>query len=958
MGVVYRAHNPRLNRDVALKVLLAGEQASPAQRQRFLLEAQAAARLRHPHIVPVHDVGEEGGRLFLAMEFVEGMSLADRLSQEGPLEPREAARLLAPVARALHAAHEALVLHRDVKPSNVLIDVNGRPLLADFGLAKVMDDEARGPTRSGQVLGTPAYMAPEQASGRLVDWRTDVYGLGATLYEVLVGEPPFDGDTAIEVISRLVNEEVARPTRWRPGLDQDIETICLKCLEKDPAHRYPSAAELADDLERYLRGEPIEARRPGGGERLAKWVRRNPALARGAATGLALALLGVIGAAGWVQLERRAAAEREVEARADTRAALRGEARAAAELALRLQAEAPADADTQTALGLEALQASQRWYLLADDDAAAAEACYRAATRLGEAALTSEQWALAARSFAQAEGLGVDNAAAQAGRERVERARAAESERRAEEIRALLEAARREGATTPGLLDDAVFRLVRYAEPQTVALLCEALQAATASLRAGQRLDAGEVTSAELACRALGRIGLREGAVGALVAYMEAERDELRAAWAGVALIRLGDEGGVDRAFAARRRWGANGNFAARLQRALTTDRVLEEAGGPVQAVTDAALQGTDVEPTSLRDALRSLMESAERKSAAGDLRGALALYDRAVGVAPGNASGWLNRGKVRSDLGDHQGALADYQRAAQAEPGFALAWVNMGTALRDLDRPHEALEALTRAAQLEQSAVVHYNLALLRQQLGDLKGALADLDLTVKLDPNLARGWVVRATVRRSLGDLSGALADTERALEVDPQSAMAWTARGAVRENHGDVQGALDDYARSLELDPTRTDTWGNRARVRLNQGDTAGAVEDFTRLIELAPDEAASWADRGLARMRLGDLDGAYADMTRCLELYPDAAPVWFNRGNVQRMRQLPELAHQDYTRAIEFAPEMADAWANRGLARRELGDARGAAEDLRRTLELAPDHPDADTLRSILAALDAD
>jgi tetratricopeptide (TPR) repeat protein len=320
MGLVFRARHVALNRLVALKVMRGGAGAEPQHRARFHIEAEAVASLQHPNIVQIHDVGEHDGCPYFAMELVEGGTLAERLA-EGLPTPDEAARLTEVLARAMHRAHQRGIVHRDLKPANVLLQTadlksqisdlqSAVPKITDFGLAKRFEDDGPAPTRTGAILGTPAYMAPEQAWGRPQDIAppVDVYALGAILYEMLAGRPPFRGASDVETLYLLRAAEPARPSGLRPGIARDLETICLKCLHKEPARRYATAEELADDLRRYREGEPVRARPVGRGERLLKWARRRPAVA--ALAGCLLLAAGAV-VAGVMAHEMQLRAERD-----------------------------------------------------------------------------------------------------------------------------------------------------------------------------------------------------------------------------------------------------------------------------------------------------------------------------------------------------------------------------------------------------------------------------------------------------------------------------------------------------------------------------------------------------------------------------------------------------------------------------------------------------------------------
>jgi TolB-like protein len=294
-GVVFRARQKSLNRTVALKVISLGQWASKAHLKRFRLEAEAAARLEHPGIVPIHEVGERDGSCYFSMKFVEGGQL-DAVVRQAPLSIRQAVQLIAKVARTVHYAHEHGILHRDIKPGNILLDAKGEPHLTDFGLARLVESESS-VTQTLDVLGTPSYMAPEQAVGNnaAVSSATDVYGLGAVFYQLLTGQPPFAGGATYETIKLLLDTEPKQPRLINPKIDRDLSTICLKCLEKDPKRRYSSALALAEDLERWLKHEPIQARHTGVFARGKKWLQRNPTSAL-----LAASLIALVAASGWI----------------------------------------------------------------------------------------------------------------------------------------------------------------------------------------------------------------------------------------------------------------------------------------------------------------------------------------------------------------------------------------------------------------------------------------------------------------------------------------------------------------------------------------------------------------------------------------------------------------------------------------------------------------------------------
>jgi eukaryotic-like serine/threonine-protein kinase len=365
MGVIYKAHQPRLNRVVAIKVIHAAALAGDAARRRFEAEMQTAGRLNHPNIVPVFDTGAMDGSPCFAMEYFAGGTLAARI-KEFTAASEHGVRLLVKVARAVSFAHQRGVLHRDLKPANILLDEAGEPHVADFGLAKQLDLDSD-LTRSGAVLGSPNYMSPEQAAGKSesLTVATDIYSLGVMLYEMLTGRPPFVAGTPLETMRLVMESEAPRPSTMVAHVNRDLETICLKCLRKEPERRYRTPEELADDLERWLRHEPIQARLVTGVERFHMWARRHPALATVSALFIVVLIAGFT-AVTWQWRRAEKAQDREMQERLRAERALAHSAVALAEAALR-EGNGP---EVQAALATVPMEyRDETWtYLLGESD--------------------------------------------------------------------------------------------------------------------------------------------------------------------------------------------------------------------------------------------------------------------------------------------------------------------------------------------------------------------------------------------------------------------------------------------------------------------------------------------------------------------------------------------------------------------------------------------------------------
>ncbi|MBI3725654.1 tetratricopeptide repeat protein, partial [bacterium] len=930
--------------------------------------------------------------------------------------------------------------HRDLKPANIMIVEEATGLASrqcsafvlDFGLASIRDSGTR-VTKTGMSMGTPAYMPPEQASGEPADERSDVYSLGATLYHVLTGRPPFAGSSDVNLVVAVLTKDPTPPGRVNPRAAGDLETIAMKCLEKEPEKRYESAAALADDLDRHLRGEPISARPLGPLARLARRARRNKAIT----ALLALLLLTVAGGAGALA-QARARAEARLVHEARDRAL-----RASADLELRRKSSR--GAATQgfqdlLALALASYEAALSYADHARSDEARATA-FDAAIALGDVALEGEQWSLASSAYSRARSLGVDaarddRAAKALGQVEARRVAVQQSHRQV-----VLETIATVGSTKPLYDHDAaLFTLVRLSEPQTVRLLGEELDRITALLqrakrdvylaaaepdadearngvrpidglaaaiddslalspgteparavaeilkeaeerllarqgRAGYRtpvatlvatsqeraLGEARIQVAKLLCEALGWIGTKEGAIGPLSRYLEAENDEQRAIPAGMALCQLADVEAVRIATVSRHYAGSS--YQTQVRRVV--DRLGTRTSVDASSVTDlCARSRSRFElgdfPGALADATRALeldprcgrawqLRGAARDRT-GDVDGAIADLPRAAELAP-NALVFMNRGQALGQKGDTDAAIEDFSRAISLDPGLAHAWYNRGVARQRKRDLEGALADASRALELDPRSVEALVLrAECRSLAQDQDGALADLAQATAIDPRHSPAWVLRGRLRRLRNDLDGALADMTRAIELDPKDAAAWGERGIVRREKHDHEGAIADFTRALELRPDDVDGLDSRADSYFRLGKNEAAIADLDRAVKVAPGDAATWEHRGRSRAEIGDTEGALADLARAIELAPRRPDAWNTRGIVKDsyLRDL-EGAIADFTRAIELDPRFSQAHEGRAWARFRAGEYDLAIADATRAIEIAPSRASARVVR---------
>jgi tetratricopeptide (TPR) repeat protein len=856
MGVVYLARQEALNRVVALKMLRLGRQASARDRARFQGEARLAARLQHPNIVQVHEVGEHDGLAYFSMELVAGASLAERAAG-GPQPPRDAARLAAVVARALHYAHERGVVHRDLKPANVLLDAPldgaaaswGEPKVTDFGLAKNLDDPS-GETRPGDLIGTPSYMAPEQAGAAgSVGPLADVYALGAILYELLTGRPPFKGQTAAETVYQVLHAEVVPPCRLRPQVPRDLETVCLKCLERDPRRRYASARALADDLESFLDGRPIRARPLGVWGRAGKWCRRRPAVA--ALLGVSAAAAVALGLVLWSQgaAERR----RLADARAEARAALAGgraaflegdwkEALAHLDRALG-RAAAPELADLRPEG--EALRAEAERRLAEQERQKHEDDAYRRFARLRDEAFFHGLNALAGEPLLT--GL------------------TPEAHRRA------AEQAAREALAVAGLdldADDAwrppdVFRGdARRAE---VAGDCAALLAVLAG--PGARRPGPD---AERLTRQAGAARAAAGADG----------DALDHFLAGARRARSGDLAGAARDFesAAGLR---PGHFWAQCHLGACRLGLRDWDGAAASLTVCLVLRPEVVWPHLLRGYAHT--QKGAFVAAEADFRHADGLLARAPDPAARYAL-LVNRAQLRYQQRRLDDAAADFRHAAELGPKRYVPLVGLARVLQARGLPTEADGVLRQAMELEPPALVlaDYHAERGRDLCRDgrFEEAVAACREALARRPDYAFPHGVLGQALLGLGRYAQAAAAFDAYLKAGGKPLPdVFRGRGLARMKLGDYLGARDDYSRVLSAAPA-AEAYAHRGWAYFFADAWRPALRDFDEALRLAPELTDARVGRGLARVMLGSYREALADAEVALRRPPTTPEMMHN------------------------------------------------------------------------------
>jgi eukaryotic-like serine/threonine-protein kinase len=908
MGIVYKARQTKLNRLVALKMVIAGAHASPEQLSRFSTEAEAVASLQHANIVQIYEVGEYAGLPFFSLEYVDGGTLTNRIDGK-PRPPREAAETLALLAAAMAAAHRCGIIHRDLKPANVLLTRDGQPKITDFGLAKRLEDDSS-QTKSGTLMGSPSYMSPEQARGdtREVGTLSDLYSLGAILYELLTGRPPFVGPTVIETIMLVRQQEPVPPTRLQPRCPRDLETICLKCLQKEPSQRYANCQILADDLHHFLAGEPIKARPVGWIEHTWRWMRRNPRVA-GLSACVGVLLLAVIIAMSMIVVRQ----SREREALAKTQE-IAGE---------RLEQATRRIAAGNYHQAQDILQWSDP--LLNHED-------------LADARLRLETLRAQVDGFAEFHKL-LDNArfACRFGSRRQKEV----GRDYCQQMLALYdEMEGRTGKGAAGLPPLSEEQQQLFKEDVFEALMTAAM--VERELAVGQ----GEVRRRAAAGKAIGWLNRAEK----LLPGTRTLHVQRAPCWAELGDAQA-DKADMDKAktiaptSAVDRFWHGYADHT-RGDKALAEKDPQAAADFYHKEIAEYAafLQQRPEHFWGYFNWANAHFQLGTRA----DLVDALIGYTACIRLRPDFPWPYNNRGTVHHRLGENELAVLDFNVALERNPNYPEAYANRGQAHLALKKTEAALEDFTRAIALNSEAAETYAArAEISRELKQYAAALNDytrlLDLTDNKYPILEK----RAAVNRALNKIDDAVQDYGELIKLNPKNLQARVIRAQLYLAQEKYAAARDDFSAILEKAPTAADIWRARAIVNWqNLRDFDAALADFQRCAQLAPKDAEPYRCIGailLGRRQYPEAQDAVQKAILLRPGYPEA--IWVQAQIYQKQGQFQE-AFKELDALVAKLPDGPPETLNvRAGVYQMLGKLDEAAADYQRTIEFKPNEPEA-------------
>lgn len=913
MGVVYRAYDTTLGRHVAIKVIGRTFSANAKAAERFETEARACARLTHDNIVKIYEVGEDDGRSYLSMELVEGSTLRDRIA-ERPVAINDAVTFVHTIARAIHAAHEQGVIHRDLKPANVLITRDGTLKVSDFGLAKLLERDAS-LTQTGEQIGTPFYMSPEQAEGRQseIGPSTDVYAIGVILYEILTGGVPFYAEKERLILKKVIEDEPQRPRKQNRHIPKDLETICLKCLEKPPKERYATADALADDLRLYLEGKPIKARPVGRVKRIGKWCRRNRLLSGLIGTAALLVIVAFVALwrfqQGRIEAEVRSQNAREnIEASLARAADLRRRYQFAAASTLLKQAEGQLDqVQSPASLAKRINQARADLWVV---------------RRLDEIQLRKATWGPDGMQFQFANGR--DGAYAVAFRAYGIDIFAADLDDIGDRVAA--------SEVTPSLLaalDDWAMhdskhrqRILSVARRADTDQLQVRLRTAASFLNRKLLLKvAGSAIADRLPANTLRSVASRLAHIGEKSAatdlFVRAAARHPNDFWLQ---LNTGDALGGG-AWAIR--------YAARVLPANVQAQRLKACGYLRAAI-----------------ALRKNNATAHGKlglllSETNQLRQAEFELGRAIALRPGFAEAFNNLGNLLKKRRKWKDAERAFRQAIAIDSKLAAAYNNLGELLHERRRSKEAEKTYLRAIQLAPKLVAaHINLGNLYRDAKRWESAESAYRRTIAIDSDFAPAYSNLGRLLHKMKRLREAETALRRAIKLDRYSVAAYNNLGILLKETDRTGEAEAVYRHAIKLDPTFAEAHGNLATILQEKKQWKEAEAAFRRCIQFDPNRAESHNNFGSFLRARKRLDAAESAFRRAIQLDPQSARAYSNLGSLLQAKRRLKEAEQTLLRATKLDPNLPHAFVNLGNLLQATHRYQAAEKAFRRAIEIDP------------------
>ncbi|MFH1227324.1 MAG: tetratricopeptide repeat protein [Planctomycetota bacterium] len=928
MGAVYLALDPDLNRRVALKVITSTD---PELIERFQREASAVAKLKHPNIVQVYEAGVINKQHYFTMDYIEGVSLEKLISSSKRPNMKNMVVIIRQMASALDYAHSRKVVHRDIKPANIMIDKSGRAYLTDFGLAKQLTGLDRSLTMTGTAVGTPNYMSPEQAMGRKdeIDPRSDIFSLGATLYHCLTGRLAFSGNEIYEVLNNVINNEPPSPSSVIKIIPKDLETICLKCLEKEKTKRYQSAAEIERDIKRYLEGGAITAKRTSRVTKL--WIKA----AKNKVASLAIAGAIVVLAVVVISLLVSSSNKRQLIAR------YRQEAQQVFDKDQFDQARAICNKLLVLSPGDEAIKGILK---KCDKIIKAQEAKKQQEETQAKAVADKAQRALDLRVEAKAildrangaptpdqkiqfaqDALKIDSTYGDAyqviGYAYMDKR---DSDKAYEYFTKAIK-------TTPTLAYSYYERAV------ITAFIRDKLEEAIPDFEMVLKYDPGS----HIGYFAKGQLEYYQKRYDdALVSFNKAI--ELYADYAEAYNNRATTyfiKGQLDNAI-------ADYSEAIRINQNYATSYNNRAIAYNDKGEFDRAIADCD-KALSLNPQFASAYHTRGNSyNGKNDSDKAIADYSQAIKLSPEESRPYFNRGNTYHSQGELDKAIADFSQAVRLDPRYMKAYYERGNIYREGKQLDKAIADFNEVIRLDSKyAEAYENRGRAYLLKGALDKAISDFDEAIRLDSKYIEAYSNRGSAYRIKGELDKAIADYDEVIRLNPEYPEVYYNRGIIYHDKGAFDKAIAEYSQAIKFNPQYAKAYYSRGVGYDAKGEMDKAIADYSRAIILDPKYIDAYNNRGLRYSQKGETDKAMADFNEIIRLDPQNYRAYSNRGLAYFEKGDIELAIKDYTKAIELNPNYVNAYGNRSGAYGSKKDYQKAIADSEQFLKLAPNHPGA-------------